>query len=114
MRKTKRWLSIVLMIAGFVSAVGMAAIAADFTPDGNGRKGKYLYRKSCRSCHDGTQAANLSPSSKIQADWQKVFAGYEGLACKEEWDKQDHTALNDIYSYMYNHAYDSPNPATCK
>ena len=114
MQKNKKRLGLLLVLAGVLMSMGIAAAGPEFAPDGNGRKGKYLYRKSCRACHDGSQAASLSPSSKIQSEWQKSFAGYESLACKDDWDKQSHTALNDIYSYMYNHAYDSPNPATCK
>ena len=114
MQKSKKRLGFLLALAGVLMSLGIASANLKFTPDGNDRKGKYLYRKSCRACHDGGQAASLSPSSKIQADWQKSFAGYEKFACKDDWNKQSQTDLNDIYSYMYNHAYDSPNPATCK
>ena len=55
---------------------------------GNARKGKYLFRKSCRQCHvDGGSAKELSPISKTQAEWQKVFDAYDTLQCKEEWAK---------------------------
>lgn len=114
MQKNKKRVGLFLALAGVLMSLGIASASLEFTPDGNDRKGKYLYRKSCRACHNGSQAASLSPSSKIQADWQNSFTGYEKLACKDNWDKQSPKDLNDIYSYMYNHAYDSPNPATCK
>ena len=86
-------------------------------PEGNKRKGKYLFRKSCRSCHvDGAAGKELSPISKTQAEWDKVFSNeaYKGLACKAEWEKQSEKDLLDIYTYMYKHAFDSPSPLKCK
>jgi mono/diheme cytochrome c family protein len=81
---------------------------------GNEKKGKYLYRKNCRACHiDGGSAMALSPNSKTQEQWERVFAKYERLKCADEWKKLTETDLNDILSYLYNHAFDSPTPATC-
>jgi cytochrome c2 len=100
----------IIMALSFVS-VNFAA------PEGNKRKGKYLFRKSCRSCHqDGGTAAELSPISKTQADWEKVFTNeaYKNLPCKAEWEKQSEKDLLDIYTYMYKHAFDSPSPLKCK
>ncbi|RJP87824.1 MAG: cytochrome c [Desulfobacteraceae bacterium] len=91
------------------------ALAADaFTSDGNDRKGKYVFRKNCRSCHDGSKAVALSPNSKTQAQWQRAFEKYERLKCVEEWKKNSQSDLNDVYTYLYNHGYDSPQPATCQ
>jgi len=86
-------------------------------PEGNKRKGKYLFRKNCRSCHsEAGTAKELSPISKTQAEWEKVFSNdsYKDLPCKEEWDKQTDGDLLDIYTYMYKHAFDSPSPLKCK
>jgi cytochrome c len=100
----------IIMALSFVS-VNLAA------PEGNKRKGKYLFRKNCRSCHheDGT-AVDLSPISKTQAEWEKVFSNesYKKLACTVDWDKQSDQDLLDIYTYMYKHAFDSPSPLKCK
>ena len=100
----------IIMALSFVS-VNFAA------PEGNKRKGKYLFRKSCRSCHqDGGSAKELSPISKTQAEWEQVFSnnGYAKLACQAEWEKQSDKDLLDIYTYMYKHAFDSPSPLKCK
>ena len=52
---------------------------------GNARKGKYLFRKNCRSCHiEGGSAKEISPISKTQAQWQKVFDNQTKLKCKDE------------------------------
>jgi cytochrome c2 len=86
-------------------------------PEGNRRKGKYLFRKSCRSCHiDGGTAKELSPISKTQAEWEHVFSNdaYKKLECKAEWEKRSDKDVLDIYTYMYKHAFDSPSPLKCK
>ena len=82
---------------------------------GNSRKGKYLFRKSCRTCHsEGAGAKDLSPVSKTQAEWEKVFAALDTLQCKAEWVKLEATDSQDIYAYLHGHAFDSPSPAKCK
>lgn len=82
---------------------------------GNARKGKYLFRKSCRACHlEGGSAVELSPVSKTQAEWQKTFDAAGDLKCKDEWAKLSEKDTLDIYSYLHGHAFDSPSPAKCK
>jgi len=84
---------------------------------GNARKGKYTYRKSCRSCHsDAGSAQSLSPDSRTQAQWTRQFkpGKYEKLACKEEWTKLSEKDRLDIYTYLHKYAFDSPSPAKCK
>ncbi len=94
----------------FVS-VGLVIAAGN----GNARKGKYLYRKSCRTCHvNGGSAAELSPVSKTQAQWDKVFENLDQLQCKAEWAKLSDKDRTDIYAHLWGHASDSPAPAKCK
>jgi len=82
---------------------------------GNARKGKYLYRKTCRTCHiNGGSAGELSPVSKTQAGWDKVFAGISQLHCQAEWAKLSAKDHKDIYAHLWGHASDSPTPAKCK
>lgn len=97
-----------------IGMFGAASAASEFSNDGNGRKGKYLYRKNCRTCHDGGTAEALSPNTKTQAQWQRTFGKYERLECAAEWKKLEQDDLTDIYTYLYDHAYDSPQPATCE
>lgn len=98
------------VVLGFVSTV--------FSEDkGNGRKGKHLFRNSCRDCHqDGAKAKALGPDSKTQAQWTRVFEPdkYKEYACKAEWEKQSAQDRLDIYTYLHDHAFDSPSPAKCK
>jgi hypothetical protein len=105
-------LSIIAIIMVFLGVSITIAMAAD---KGNARKGKYLFRKTCRTCHieDGS-AKDLSPVSKTQAEWQKVFDNVDALQCKDEWVKLSEQDNLDIYEHLYGHAFDSPSPAKCK
>jgi mono/diheme cytochrome c family protein len=103
---------ILLALACFLFVVVGSSLAEQKT--GNEKKGKYLYRKNCRACHiDGGSAMVLSPNSKTQEQWERAFEKYERLKCVDEWKKLTEQDLEDILSYLYNHAFDSPTPATC-
>jgi mono/diheme cytochrome c family protein len=107
--------SLILFIAA-IAVLGLTAMAFS-AGKGNDRKGKYTFRKSCRTCHiDGGSAEALSPDSKTMKQWQRLFekGKYKKLDCKAEWDKLSEDQLADIYAYLYKHAYDSPTPAKCK
>ena len=107
---------IITVLAVFITSsfTGLAFAEGGFKNDGNDRKGKYLYKKSCRTCHDGSEAAELSPNSKTQAQWQRTFDKSDRVKCIEEWKKLSESDIKDIFTYLYNHGYDSPQPATCK
>lgn len=113
MRNWVRWTGLLFFGLIFIFGISAALAGSSFSPDGNDRKGKYLYRKNCRTCHDGSKAKALSPNSKTQAQWGRMFERYERLECTEEWSKLSQDDLQDIYTYLHNHAYDSPQPATC-
>ena len=103
----------VLALTTLLSIVAISASAQE----GNARKGKYLFRNSCRECHkEGATATPLSPDSKTQAQWERTFKpeNYQALACKDEWAKHSEEELQDIFTYLHEHAYDSPSPAKCK
>jgi len=99
------------MLFVLVALVGLAFAAG---PDGNFRKGKYLFRKHCRSCHVvGGQAADMSPADKPQAEWEKTFNDWQSVKCADEWKGLSDSDRKDIYTYMYDFAKDSPSPAKC-
>jgi hypothetical protein len=82
---------------------------------GNARKGKYLFRKNCRTCHvEGGTAKPLSPIDKTQAKWDEVFSSIDKLPCAQEWDKLSEKDRTDVYAHLWGHAFDSPSPAKCK
>jgi len=102
-----------LVVILVLAALGLALAGVE----GNERKGKYLFRKSCRSCHiEGGQAKEISPLTFTQAQWEANFTPDKvaGYPCKDEWAKLSESDLKDVYAYMYNHAADSPSPAKCK
>lgn len=103
--------AVVTIMIFLVVAAGIV-LAAD---KGNARKGKYLFRKNCRACHiEGGSAKELSPVSKTQAEWDKVFENYKDLKCKDEWEKLSEKDRLDMYAQLWGHAFDSPSPAKCK
>jgi len=102
-----------------ISAIALVCMLSAVAPaqDGNARKGKSLFRKTCRECHkEDATATPLSPDSKTQDQWTRAFEpeNYQALQCKDEWAKHSEEDLADIYTYLYEHAYDSPSPAKCK
>jgi cytochrome c5 len=96
------------------AALLAAPLAAE--QKGSDTKGKYYYRKNCKTCHvEGGSAVPLTPLSKTQSQWKKFFdAGKHGksgeaLAPKFATPQQ----INDIKTFLINHASDSPQPETC-
>lgn len=106
----------VFMAVSLFLVFGVSSLS--FSADkGNARKGKHLFRSTCRTCHqDGASAKALGPDSKTQAQWTRTFEPekHKEFACKAEWEKLSAEDLNDIYTYLYDHAFDSPSPAKCK
>ena len=86
---------------------------------GNKRKGKYTYRKVYESCQKRgaveTAKPKLNPDAHSQAEWTKIFKEkkFADFGCSEEWSKLSDEQLRDIYSYLHDHASDSPTPAKC-
>jgi cytochrome c553 len=97
--------------------MGLSAFAA---PQANAKKGKIMFKKYCRVCHDGsTEAKTLQPTTKTMAQWTADFA--EGGATQhcaqraKEKTEKDLSAQDmlDIQAYLIQHAADSDQPATC-
>jgi len=108
----KQRIGTVLVISTLIISLAGISLAAG---KGNARKGKYLYRKNCRTCHvPGGSAKELSPISKTQAQWQKVFEESEQLACKDQWAKLSTKDRQDMFAHLHGHAFDSPSPAKCQ
>ena len=105
----KTFISMIIMML----VLSISATAFAFEP-GNERKGKYLYRSNCRTCHkDGATATPLGPNDKTMAQWERAFEKYERLDCAKEWEKLSESDRHDMLTYLYNHAFDSSTPATC-
>ncbi len=107
---------LVFMFVAITFVFSLASFGFSET-NGNSRKGKHLFRNSCRECHqEDATAKPLSPDSKTQAQWERVFKpdNYNKLDCKDEWAKHSEQDLADIFTYLHKHAFDSPSPAKCK
>lgn len=82
----------------------------------NARKGKLLFRKSCRVCHrEGGKAQAMGPYDKKVKEWECLFAKdkYKEYKCKAEWEKLSEQDLCDILQYLFDGAVDSPVPRGC-
>ena len=106
-----------LMAVVFVFGTVSAAFALE---RGNKRKGKYTYRKVYNACFERgaieSKLPPLSPADKTQAEWNTVFESkdFGQFQCQEEWGQLSDKDVADIYTYMHDHAFDSPSPAKCK
>jgi len=87
---------------------------------GNKRKGKYTYRKVYKACMERGEVESpkppISPDTKTQAEWTSTFENkdFAQFGCQPEWEALSQKALTDIYTYLHDHAADSPTPAKCK
>ena len=98
-----------------------STIGVSFALDkGNKRKGKYTYRKVYKACFErgevDSKVPPINPSDKTQAEWTSLFESkkFEPFGCKDEWQQLSDTEVTDIYTYLHDHASDSPTPAKCK
>ncbi|MCE1228102.1 MAG: cytochrome c [Firmicutes bacterium] len=100
-----------MRVASLVTLVALAA-ALPLAAQGSDTRGKFFFRKDCKSCHVAGKGSDLTPLSKTQAQWKKFFeAGKHG---KDPLSKLGTPAkLLDIKTFLVNHASDSPQPETC-
>lgn len=112
-------LILILTLALFIATPLFSAIAAE-GPSGNDRKGKYTYRKVYKACSESGQVESatpkISPADKTMTEWKAIFEQkqFTEFGCNDHWSSISKEDLLDIYAYFYNHASDSPSPATCK
>jgi hypothetical protein len=103
--------SLIIIMIIFVGSLGLSLAQEK----GNARKGKFLFRKNCRTCHvQGGSAKELGPNSKTQAQWDEVFKNIDNLKCKDEWAKLSEKDKLDMYAQLWGHAFDSPSPEKCE
>jgi hypothetical protein len=98
-----------------------STVGVSFALDkGNKRKGKYTYRKVYKACFKRGEAESevppISPADKTQAEWTSIFQSktYQQFGCQDEWQQLSEPEVVDIYTYLHDHASDSPTPAKCK
>jgi len=104
----KKVLKSTLLIA-LAALVATSVMAAE---GGNPRKGKYLYKKTCKACHSqGAEGGEMTPMSKTQKQWDRVFD--KPKHDPEAWKGLSEQDLKDINQFLYDHAADSDQPQTC-
>ena len=110
-----------IFLAMLVLFFVFSTVGASFALDkGNKRKGKYTYRKVYKACHERggveSKVPPISPADRTQAEWTSIFESktLEPFGCKDEWQQLSGTEMTDIYTYLHDHASDSPTPAKCK
>ena len=97
---------IALLLVTFFTTTALAA------EGGNPRKGKALFKKSCKECHSrGAAGGEVTPLTKTMEQWDRFFE-------KKEHNSEPPKALSeqdmkDIQQFLYDHAADSPQPQTC-
>jgi len=100
-----------LLIVGLVLGA-FAVTSAMAVEGGNPKKGKYLFKKNCKSCHtEGAEGGSVTPLNKTMAQWDKFFSdnGHpEGV-----WNEFSEKDLLDINQFLFDHAVDSAQPETC-
>lgn len=103
MKKTVKIL-VALMIVAFSVTTAMSAIDK---PAKQAKKGKYLYKKNCKSCH------TKSASDKTMAQWERIYKKGKHKGGAAAWEKLDKDDLHRVFFYLYDHAKDSAQPETC-
>jgi cytochrome c5 len=97
----------------------LALIAALTVPlaaqGGSDTKGKFFFKKTCKSCHaPGGSAKEVTPLSKTQAQWKAYFAAGKHKKGSEKLDAVlKPEQVKDVQTFLVNHASDSPQPETC-
>ena len=105
----------ILIFFTILFTVGFLGLSIAAEKKGNSRKGKFLFRNSCRACHNGNKAQELGPFQKKTKEWEAVFAKdkYKEYKCKAEWEKLSEQDLIDILQYLRDGAADSKVPRGC-
>lgn len=92
-----------------------ALLAAPLSAEGSDTKGKFYFKKTCKTCHvEGGSAKVVTPLTKTQAQWKAFFAAAKHAGGKEPLSKvMKADQAKDIQTFLVNHASDSPQPETC-
>ncbi len=104
MRNTLKLLALVAALVAPLAAQG-----------GSDTKGKFFFKKTCKSCHaPGGAAKEVTPLSKTQAQWKAYFAAGKHKKGAEKLDTVlKPEQVKDVQTFLVNHASDSPQLETC-
>lgn len=107
-----RWGAKVLAVVG---CLGLFLAVAAAEPKGSETKGKFFFKKNCKTCHaKGKEGGEVSPLTKTQAQWKAYFKAGKHAKGKEDLSKLlTPEQMRDVEAFVVNHASDSPQPETC-
>jgi len=93
----------------------MTALAQAAIEGGDAKSGKGLAKEKCKYCHvPGAEGGTMTPLSKTQRQWERFYTrNKHNKLAPGAWAKINQNELLDIMQFMYEHAADSPQPATC-
>ncbi len=103
----------VFAMTALLAALALVASSAMAVEGGNPKKGKYLYKKNCKTCHsEGDEGGKLTPLSKTMRQWDRFFDRDKHENKPEAFELPEKDLL-DIQQFLYDHAADSDQPQTC-
>jgi len=136
--RTRTWLVLLLSAVLAVGLIGMtrgasagpldrpvAMAAGEDQDDGakekesleikpSDKKGKYWFKKSCKTCHGkGAEAGEVTPLIKTIKQWERYFRKDKHYGKETLQDTFDAEQLIHIQFFLINHAADSDQPETC-
>lgn len=100
-----------LLMVGLI-LVAFCVTSALAVEGGNPKKGKYLFKKNCKTCHtDGAEGGVITPLNKTMSQWDRFFD--KNKHPEGAWDDFAEKDLLDINQFLFDHAVDSDQPETC-
>ena len=101
----------VVLLLAIVLATPLAIHAAE---GGNPKKGKFLFKKYCKTCHIASAACGeVTPLTKTQAQWDRFFETDKHSKNPEAVKNITPEEMKDIQQFLFDHAADSDQPQTC-
>jgi cytochrome c553 len=104
-----------LLVALISLGLWMTLAFAVSPPSGSETKGRFFFRKTCKTCHTkGAVGGEITPLSRTQTQWKAYFTSAKHAKGKEQLLKvMSAEELLDVATYLQAHASDSPQPETC-
>jgi cytochrome c5 len=101
--------AVTFVVALLVLVAGLSLAA------GSDSKGKFYFKKSCKTCHGkGGAGGELTPLTKTQDQWKRYFdKGMHKKGAEKLTDIVPADQIENIRTFLFNHAADSPQPETC-
>ncbi len=106
----RRGIQFILVAAALGAYVAVSVGAA-----GSETKGKYFFKKNCKTCHTkGAAGGEVTPLTKTQAQWKAYFTAAKHNKGSEALGKYlTADQIVDVETFLVAHASDSPQPETC-